>query len=141
MTPLLEGLLTKAKEAPSPHEVRLTLLDTNLDYINHEVKKKEFHELFRKIEVFSTFEQIGHKCREIPGLFLKSGVWGNLEIFCEPQPLLRKCESRSMKEKHGKGLMRSTFLPQEKKLRQLNSTVITEKWKFSGKLCELVRFH
>ena len=29
MTPSLEGLLTKAKEAPSPHEVRLTPLDTN----------------------------------------------------------------------------------------------------------------
>ena len=29
MTPSLEGLLTKAKEAPSPREVRLALLDTN----------------------------------------------------------------------------------------------------------------
>ena len=29
MTPSLEGSLTKAKEAPSPHEVRLALLDTN----------------------------------------------------------------------------------------------------------------
>ena len=29
MTPSLEGLPTKAKEAPSPHEVRLALLDTN----------------------------------------------------------------------------------------------------------------
>ena len=29
MTPSLEGLPTKAKEAPSPHEVRLTPLDTN----------------------------------------------------------------------------------------------------------------
>ena len=29
MTPSLEGWPTKAKEAPSPHEVRLTLLDTN----------------------------------------------------------------------------------------------------------------
>ena len=27
--PSLEGLPTKAKEAPSPHEVRLTPLDTN----------------------------------------------------------------------------------------------------------------
>ena len=30
MIPLPEGWPTKAKEAPSPHEVRLTLLDTNL---------------------------------------------------------------------------------------------------------------
>ena len=29
MTPLLEGWPTKAKEAPSPHEVRLAPLDTN----------------------------------------------------------------------------------------------------------------
>ena len=29
MTPALEGLPTKAKEEPSPHEVRLTPLDTN----------------------------------------------------------------------------------------------------------------
>ena len=29
MTPLVEGLPAKAKEAPSPHEVRLAPLDTN----------------------------------------------------------------------------------------------------------------
>ena len=29
MTPSLEGWSTKAKEAPSPHEVRLAPLDTN----------------------------------------------------------------------------------------------------------------
>ena len=29
MIPSLEGRPTKAKEAPSPHEVRLTPLDTN----------------------------------------------------------------------------------------------------------------
>ena len=29
MIPSLEGLPTKAKEAPSPHEVRLSALDTN----------------------------------------------------------------------------------------------------------------
>ena len=29
MTPLLEGLPTKAEETPSPHEVRLAPLDTN----------------------------------------------------------------------------------------------------------------
>ena len=29
MIPSLEGFPTKAKEAPSPHEVRLALLDTN----------------------------------------------------------------------------------------------------------------
>ena len=29
MTPSLEGWPTTAKEAPSPHEVRLALLDTN----------------------------------------------------------------------------------------------------------------
>ena len=29
MIPSLEGLLTKAKEAPSPHELRLAPLDTN----------------------------------------------------------------------------------------------------------------
>ena len=29
MIPSLEGWPTKAKEAPSPHEVRMSLLDTN----------------------------------------------------------------------------------------------------------------
>ena len=29
VTPSLEGWPSKAKEAPSPHEVRLALLDTN----------------------------------------------------------------------------------------------------------------
>ena len=29
MTPSLEGSPTKVKEAPSPHEVRLALLDSN----------------------------------------------------------------------------------------------------------------
>ena len=29
VTPSLEGQLTKAKEVPSPHEVRLAPLDTN----------------------------------------------------------------------------------------------------------------
>ena len=32
MTPSLEGWPTKAKETPSPHEVRLALLDTNPVY-------------------------------------------------------------------------------------------------------------
>ena len=32
MTPSLEGSPTKAKEAPSPHEVRLATLDTSPDF-------------------------------------------------------------------------------------------------------------
>ena len=32
----LEGWLTKAKDAPSPHEIRLTLLDTNQYYQSQE---------------------------------------------------------------------------------------------------------
>ena len=45
MTPSLEGLPTKAKEAPSPHEVRLALLDTNpvlqcLGEVHHVIKEK-----------------------------------------------------------------------------------------------------
>ena len=32
--PSLEGWPTKAKEAPSPHEVRLNLLDTPTQYFN-----------------------------------------------------------------------------------------------------------
>ena len=39
MTPSLEGLPTKAKEAPSPHEVRLVPLDTNPVFQNVGVKK------------------------------------------------------------------------------------------------------
>ena len=33
MIPSLEGWPTKAKEAPSPHELRLALLDTNPVFI------------------------------------------------------------------------------------------------------------
>ena len=51
MTPSLEGWPTKAKEAPSPHEVRLAPLDTNpvfqsLGYINFWlciIPRKESH--------------------------------------------------------------------------------------------------
>ena len=32
MTPSLEGRPTEAKEAPSPHEVRLAPLDTNREF-------------------------------------------------------------------------------------------------------------
>ena len=38
MTPSLEGWPTKAKEAPSPHEVRLAPLDTNPVFQSVEVK-------------------------------------------------------------------------------------------------------
>ena len=41
MTPSLEGWPTKAKEAASPHEVRLALLDTNAVFqslgVNNEI--------------------------------------------------------------------------------------------------------
>ena len=36
MKPSLEGWPTKAKDAPSPHEVRLTPLDTNTVFQNLE---------------------------------------------------------------------------------------------------------
>ena len=42
MTPSLEGWPTKAKEAPSPHEVRLAPLDTNPVFQSLVVK----HDLF-----------------------------------------------------------------------------------------------
>ena len=43
MTPSLEGWPTKAKEAPSPHEVRLALLDTNpvLQSLGGKLRTKE----------------------------------------------------------------------------------------------------
>ena len=41
MIPSLEGLRTKAKEAPSPHEVRLSLLDTNPVF--HSLTNPVFH--------------------------------------------------------------------------------------------------
>ena len=41
MTPSLEGWPTKAKETPSPHEVRLALLDTNpvFQYLGNFLKR------------------------------------------------------------------------------------------------------
>ena len=61
MTPSLEGWSTKAKEAPSPHEVRLALLDTNpvfqslgdSDLVNNEIlKKTKFNTLKTKVNNF-----------------------------------------------------------------------------------------
>ena len=56
MTPSLEGWPTKAKEAPSPHEVRLSLVDTNpvfqcvgvVDFIGNQqnTSKLEANKLF-----------------------------------------------------------------------------------------------
>ena len=56
MIPSLEGWPTKAKEAPSPHEVRLTPLDTNPVFqnlgggivkrsIRENLKKRIFHNM------------------------------------------------------------------------------------------------
>ena len=38
MTPSLEGLPTKAKEVPSPHEVRLAPLDTKSQSLGGDLK-------------------------------------------------------------------------------------------------------
>ena len=57
MTPSLEGSPTKAKEAPSPHEVRLAPLDTNPvfhslgDDINNIVKLKPIIYRYRQFDV------------------------------------------------------------------------------------------
>ena len=61
MTQSLEGLLTKAKEAPSPHEVRLAPLDTN--------------------PVFQCLEVNGFKVKV--ETYLKSSRTSVMEIFCE----------------------------------------------------------
>ena len=46
MTPSLEGLPTKAKEAPSPHEIRLAPLDTSPVFqslgVNQQIQKNQF---------------------------------------------------------------------------------------------------
>ena len=51
MIPSLEGWTTKAKEAPSPHELRLTPLDTNpvLEYLGG-----KYHPWF-SVHVFVSF--------------------------------------------------------------------------------------
>ena len=41
MTPSLEGWPTKAKEVPSPHEVRLALLDTDPVYQYVQINSSE----------------------------------------------------------------------------------------------------
>ena len=53
MTPSLEGWPTKAKEAPSPHEVRLAPLDTN----------PVFQSLGRKLAVYIDSK---YKLKSIP---------------------------------------------------------------------------
>ena len=61
MTPSLEGLQTKAKEVPSPHEVRLVLLNTN--------------------SVFQCLREIGNRCLQSTtsfpktSFFYKSKMW------------------------------------------------------------------
>ena len=45
MTPSLEGWSTKAKETPSPHEVRLAPLDTNLVFQSLEEKSQSLQNL------------------------------------------------------------------------------------------------
>ena len=45
MIPSLEGLPTKAKEAPSPHEVRLALLDTNPVFHSLRISSSDADEL------------------------------------------------------------------------------------------------
>ena len=59
MTPSLEGWPTKAKEAPSPHDVRLAPLDTNPvfqslgeKYLNFKVPKLRFKKCFKKKSFF-----------------------------------------------------------------------------------------
>ena len=50
MIPSLEGWPTKAKEAPSLHEVRLTLLDTNSVFLNGANPEISNFRLFEALE-------------------------------------------------------------------------------------------
>ena len=59
MTPSLEGWPTKAKEAPSPHEVRLALLDTNFVFQN----------VGENLGVFATLGQFGETRSQFPDFF------------------------------------------------------------------------
>ena len=58
MTPSLEGLPTKTKEAPSPHEVRLTPLDTKpvFQCLNHNIENRlkdmAFCHLLENLEIY-----------------------------------------------------------------------------------------
>ena len=59
MTPSLEWLPTKAKEAPSPHEVRLALLDTNPVFQSLGEKiSRNFPEIFQKLPDGDTLKNI-----------------------------------------------------------------------------------
>ena len=58
MTPSLEGLPTKAKEAP-PHEVRLALLNTN--------------------PVFQCLREIGNRCLQSTTSFPKTSFFINVK--------------------------------------------------------------
>ena len=65
MTPLLEGLPTKAEETPSPHEVRLALLDTNTGFHglgDSSMSFKELLKMFLKLQ-FSEFKKFPNSQR------------------------------------------------------------------------------
>ena len=50
MTPSLEGWQTKAKEAPSPHEVRMTLPDTkNMYKVPEKIIMPKIQKKYQKI--------------------------------------------------------------------------------------------
>ena len=74
MTPSLEGLPTKAKEAPSPHEARLTLLDTNpvFQYLGEIARCMTFPEaVIRRCSVKKVFLKL---CR----IHRKTSLWESL---------------------------------------------------------------
>ena len=77
MTPSLEGWPTKAKEVPSPNEVRLAPLDTNPVFENLGEKKDQRiscqHPLLLKIAI--------NKCNMKFFVWVKVGFWPNSHIL------------------------------------------------------------
>ena len=73
MAPLLEGLPAKAKEAPSPHKVRLAPLDTNL----------VFHCLRETFDIFSELTLTIFTSFDIFKILSKFvNFYPNFQIFC-----------------------------------------------------------
>ena len=64
MTPSLEGWLTKAKEAPSPHEVRLAALDTNpvFQSLGYMKNVKRYMKKGTKVHEKGTCKKVHEKC-------------------------------------------------------------------------------
>ena len=75
MMPSIDGWPTKAKEAPFPHEVRLTPLDTNPVF---QCLRENF-QCFDSMTLNSYAEMKGYKCNTVQKVRKKMGLYHHYE--------------------------------------------------------------